>query len=104
MAISKVLEKRLNALYAQYAQAAQAVRDAEAKKGEASAELLRLTEDAGDELATTQFKAKVVRGQRRSLSVEKLVKAGVKATVIEKCYDETPNQPYVLLTALGERK
>ncbi len=100
MALTKTLEKRLALLFDQRAKYALAIKAAEDMKRAIDTELLQLTEDAGGELATPEWKTTVVRTTRTALSEELLVKHGVKPTVLAKCRVESVNKPYVKVTSL----
>ncbi len=100
MGMTKALSKKLDALFAVRAKLATTIKDAEASKSLVDAELLQLTTDAGGELATAEYKAIVVTTVRTALSEELLLKHGVKPTILAKSKVETPNRPYVKVTAV----
>lgn len=99
--LSPSLRRRLDSLFAKRATLAEQAKLLDEAKRSIDVELLQLTEDAGGELATEQWRTTVVRTTRTTLSEELLLKHGVKPTVIAKCKVEAQNKPYVKVTSIA---
>lgn len=102
MKLTLTLRTRLAKLFAQRLTIAEQAKALDEKKKAIDAELLQLTEDAGGELETDDWRTSVVRTTRTTLSEELLLKHGVKPTLIAKAKVEQQNKPYVKVTAKKE--
>ena len=93
--LTLTLRRRLSQLFTTRATLSEQAKALDEKKRAIDAELLQLTEAAGDALETDEWKASVVRTTRKQLSEDLLLKHGVKPTLIAKCVVESQNKPYV---------
>ena len=96
--LTLTLRRRLDTLFSRRATLSEQAKALDEQKRAIDAELLQLTEAAGDALETDEWRTSVVRTTRKTLSEELLLKHGVKPTIIAKATVETPNKPYVKVT------
>ena len=63
-----------------------------------------LMEEAGEsKLAIDGYKVSIIAPVRRTLDVKRLISLGVSADVIERAWVETPQAPYVKISAPGSK-